>query len=263
MGSASRSRRGGNADNSGMSQHPRPPARRGGPSTLRAAAPKSAPQPAAKPPAKPLSEAEMERLEALLDSVPAPLEPLDLGMLDGYLVGVLLQPKLIQAFQWMPFVLDSEGRKPPAGFDSRELTELVKRRHQELNRAITGRQWFDPWVFELEDEAELSEALLPWVAGFALAAEEFPELMRQDAASLLEPLAAIYRHLDPDDLEDADELLEEIETLEPPADLEEAVESLVAACLMLADVTRPQQAEASAPRGKPPARRGPPQRGRY
>ena len=41
-------------------------------------------------------------------------------------------------------------------------------------------------------------------------------------------------------------------------DLTVAVEvGLVAACLMLADVTRPQQAEPSAARGKPPARRGP------
>lgn len=212
---------------------------------------------------QPLSPAEMERLEVLLDQVPAPLEPLDLSMLDGYLVGVLLQPKAIQAFQWGPYLLDSEGRKPPESFDSRELMGLARRRHQQLNRAIAERQWFDPWVFEMEDEdgdeAQPSEVLLPWVAGFALALESFPELMRQDAAALLEPLAAIYRHLDPDDLEDAEELLEEIESLEPPVDLEEAVESLVSACLMLADVSRPQARPEAAQR--PPARRGPPPRG--
>lgn len=243
-----------------MNQPKRPPARPGGrPPQPRRAAP---PPPAApKAAIQPLNESEMERLEALLDAVPAPLEPLDIGMLDGFLVGVLLQPKAIQAFQWGPYVLDSEGRSAPAGFDGRELMALVKRRHQELNRAIAERQWFDPWVFELEEEADPSEVLLPWVAGFALAAEVFPDLMRQDAADLLEPLAAIYRHLDPEDLEDADELLEEIETLEPPADLEEAVESLVAACLMLADVSRPQAAPA--PARRPPARKGPAPRGRY
>lgn len=239
-------------------QHQRPPARR-----KPAAPPARSGAPASKPPAKPLSEAEMQRLQDLLDALPAPLEPLDISMLDGYLVGVLLQPKPVQAFQWMPLVLDSEGRKPAAGVDTRELAELVKRRHQTLNRAIVERQWFDPWVFELEDEADPAEVLLPWVAGFALAAESFPELMREDAAALLEPLAAIYRHLDPEDLEDADDLLEEIETLEPPADLEEAVESLVAACLMLADVSRPQGAAHPAAARRPPPRRGPPPRGRY
>lgn len=223
------------------------------------AAPK--PAPAAKPAPQALSEAELEQLEALLDAVPAPLEPLDLSMLDGYLVGVLLQPKAVPAFQWTRHVLDGEeGRSPPERFDSRPLLALVKRRYTELNQAIVERQWFDPLVFELEEDAEPSEVVFPWVAGFALATELFPELMRQDAADLLEPLASLYMHLDPDDLEDADELLEEIETLEPPADVAEAVESLVRSTLLLADISRPQPKPAAQ---RPPARRGPPSRGRY
>ncbi len=217
-------------------------------------------KPSAKPTLPPLSEDEIEQLEAMLDSVPAPLEPLDVSMLDGYLVGVLLQPKAVQAFQWTKHVLDAEeGRSPPESFDSRPLLALVKRRYTELNQAIVERQWFDPLVFELDEEDSPSEVVLPWVAGFALATELFPELMRQDASELLEPLASIFMHLDPDDLEDADELLEEIETLEPPADVAEAVESLVRSSLLLADISRPVKAAPSAP----PARRGPPQRRRY
>jgi len=217
---------------------------------------------AAKPaPAKvrtePLSEGEMEQLQALLDAVPAPLEALDVSMLDGFLIGVLLQPKAVPNFQWMPYVLDSEGRSPPAGFDSKTLLALVRRRYAELNEALVGRQWFDPWVFELDEDASPSDVVFPWVAGFALATEHFPDLMRQDAADLLEPLASLYMHLDPDDLEDADELLEEIETLEPPADVAEAVESLVRSSLLLADITRPNKPTPTAP----PKRRGPPPRG--
>lgn len=220
----------------------------------------AAPAPA-KPSLPPLNEAELEQLETLLDAVPAPLEPLDLPMLDGYLVGVLLQPKAVPTFQWTKHVLDGEeGRSPPERFDSRPLLALVKRRYTELNQAIVERQWFDPLVFELEEDAEPSEVVFPWVAGFALATELFPSLMREDAADLLEPLASLFMHLDPDDLEDADELLEEIETLEPPSDLAEAVESLVRSTLLLADITRPQQAKQPA---KPPPRRGPPTRGRY
>jgi len=202
--------------------------------------PQRAAPPVKKPSLQRLSEDELGQLEELLDAVPAPLEPLDISMLDGYLVGVLLQPKAVDGHRWTPHVLDAEeGRKPPEGFDSRPLLAMVRRRYQELNAAIVSRQWFDPLVFELEDTDNPSEILLPWVAGFALATELFPELMRQDAAALLEPLAAIYMHLDPDDLEDADDLLEEIENLEPPADLEAAVEGLVSAVLMLADVSRP------------------------
>ncbi|TDP12831.1 uncharacterized protein DFR39_101305 [Roseateles asaccharophilus] len=224
-----------------------------------------------KPAIQPLSEAEMERLQDLLDALPPPLEPLDISMLDGYLVGVLLQPKAVPAHQWLRPILDSEGRELPPGLQTEPILALCKRRHQQLNRAIAERQWFDPWVFELGDEdgddedefdSDPSEVLLPWVAGFALATEIFPDLMRQEASQLLEPLAAIYRHLDPDDLEDADDLLEEIESLEPAADLEEAVESLVAACLMLADITRPQaQAPRAAPARPGAGRRTPPRPG--
>lgn len=202
-----------------------------------------------------LTEADLERLQALLDALPAPLEPLDVGMLDGYLCGVLLQPEAVPLGDWLPPILDSEGRPTPQRVND-ELLALLRRRHKELNVAIAGRQWFDPWIFELDDAEDPSEAVLPWVAGFAHALDAHPGLMRLPEEPLLEPLAAIYLHLDPDDLEDADALLEEIESLEPPADLEEAVEGLVSAVLMLADVSRPVKA---APRPMP-RRRGPPPR---
>ena len=185
-----------------------------------------------------LSEADLERLQALLDALPAPLEPLDVSMADGYLCGVLLQPEVVPLERWLPPLLDSEGRAIPPRI-SDELIGLLRRRHKELNLAIVGRQWFDPWVFELDEDASPSETVLPWVAGFAHALDAHPALMKLPEEPLLEPLAALYLHLDPDDLEDADTLLEEIESLEPPTDLEAAVEGLVSAVLMLADVSRP------------------------
>ena len=47
----------------------------------------------APPAASSPDELDIDRLQALLDAVPAPLEPLDVSMLDGYLCGVLVQPK--------------------------------------------------------------------------------------------------------------------------------------------------------------------------
>ena len=202
----------------------------------------------------PLTEAELDELQALLDTVPTPLEPLDVSMLDGYLCGVLVQPRMIETTHWLPHVTDADGRALPPGFDAARLQALALRRHAELDTAIAQRRWFDPWVFELDDDPGAEEddedddggdlppaidAVYPWVAGFATALELFPALMDSDAAALTEPLALLYRHLAPDDLEDADELLAEIETLEPPVDLEEAVEGLVRATLLLADVGRP------------------------
>ena len=216
------------------------------------------------PATAPLDEHDIDALQALLDQVPAPLEPLDVTMLDGFLCGVLVQPDEIPVSHWFPHVCDADGRALPARFNGTRLHALVMRRHRELRDAIQRREWFDPWVFELSDADELVDeddessagldAVYPWVAGFATAVELFPALMQRDAAAMTEPLALLYRHLEPDDLEDADALLEEIESLEPPADLSEAVEGLVRATLLLADVAQPQASPA--PRG--PRRPGPP-----
>jgi uncharacterized protein len=204
--------------------------------------------PPAAAPQQALTERELAALEAALDAVPAPLEPLDISALDGFLCGVLLQPKRVADATWLPHVSDADGRPLPAGFDARPLQALARRRHAELDAAIQARQWFDPWVFELDgDEASPSDAVVGWVAGFATAMEFFPALMALEAGKLREPLALLYRHLDPDDLEDADDLIEEIESLEPPADLAEAVEDLVKATLLLADVSRPLPAARSRP----------------
>jgi len=207
------------------------------------------------PASPPLGDRDIDALQALLDAVPPPLEPLDVSSLDGFICGVVVQPMAIAPARWLRFVTDVDGRALPAGVDARPLHALVLRREAELRRAIGRREWFDPWVFELDDDeaaaasaagadeinagddgAAGSDPAYPWVAGFAAALETFPGLLAADEEALTGPLALLYRHLDPDDLEDADALLAEIETLEPPADLAAAVEELVRATLLLADV---------------------------
>jgi len=198
-----------------------------------------------------MDEREIDELQALLDRVPAPLEPLDVSMLDGFLCAVLVQPQPVPESRWLPHISDIDARALPARFDAARLHALVRRRHAELSDAIARRQWFDPWVFELQDDADeptAPDAVYPWVAGFAAGMEMFPALAHMDEQLLIEPLALLYRHLDPDDLEDADALIEEIESLEPPADLVEAVEGLVRATLLLADVARPPPAAPRRPR---------------
>lgn len=214
---------------------------------------------------------DLEALQDLLDRVPAPLEPLDVSMLDGYLTAIALQPKTPPPAEWLRWVLDSEeGRAPPASFNPEPIRALAMRRLQELDMAIRGRQWWDPWVFAPHDEdgedadpedwETVLAAVYPWVAGFALGADAFPQgLMGRKDSELLEGLAGIYQFLDPEDLEDADDLLETIEGIEPAANLEEAIEHLVAHSLLLADVSRPQKAGRPAP-AKKPVRRGPPRR---
>lgn len=207
----------------------------------------------------PLDEQEIEQLQAQLDRVPEPLLPLDVSAVDGFLCGLLLQPHDVDAIRWLPSITDVEGRELPAGFEASTLHALVRRRHEHLRSAIATRQWFDPWVFELETDASPSECVLPWVAGFAAAMERFPGLMQSDDAQLLEPLALIYMHFDAQDLEDADALQQVIDTLEPPSDLGEAVQDIVRSVMLLADVTRPRVSaarhKAQRPAGSRPRRR--------
>jgi uncharacterized protein len=198
-----------------------------------------------------LTDRDIERLQALLEALPAPLEPLDASALDGYLVGVLLQPgPPIPASRWLPPVHDVDGRPVPPSVALAPLHALVHRRHAELEHAIAARRWFDPWVFDLapaEPGAEVapSDVVLPWVGGFAMALDLFPALQERAGADALEPLATLYAHFDRGDLEDADELLALIDTLEPPDTVAEAVEDLVRCTLLLADVTRPQRRSAN------------------
>lgn len=194
---------------------------------------------------RPLSDAERDRLEALLDALPPPLEPLDLSALDGFLVGVLLQPRAVPREAWLRHVVDADGRAAPADVPLQALHALVLRRQAELEHAISARSWFDPWVFELEAEAGAAEyppsqVVLPWVAGLAAALERFPALLQIDDPALHEPLAVLYAHFDPDDLEDADGLRLLIDEIEPPDSLSDAVQDLVRCTLLLADVSRPR-----------------------
>lgn len=202
-----------------------------------------------------VTDAEREELAQLLEALPAPLEPLDIVALDGFLVGVLLQPQGVPAERWLAHVHDVDGRAAPPAVPLQRLQQLALRRHAELQAAIGARRWFDPWIYELDDpDASPSDAVLPWVAGFATAMTLFPGLMQLPGAQTLEPLAALYVHLDPDDLEDADELLAEIEAFEPPADLAEAVDDVVRSTLRLADAARPRAATKAGPLRHGPGR---------
>lgn len=196
----------------------------------------------------PAPPSDPDDLQRLLDALPAPAEPLDVVMLDGFVCAVVLRPAPPSASAWMPWALDIDGRPLPAVATAAARHALEQRLHT-VQAAVARRQWFDPWVFELDDDAAPAEAVAPWAAGFALAVERWPLPLPRGAAGD-EPLALIYQYLDPNDWPVAASLADRIDELEPPSTLAEAVEDLVRAVLLLSDLTGPRAA-AARPRARP------------
>jgi uncharacterized protein len=114
------------------------------------------PTPAIAAAARDLTDAEFAELDELLANTPEPLQPVDAVMLDGFLCGVLVQPKLLTTDDWLPFVFDFDGHSLPSDtkkdWEAR-TTELILRRHAALHRAMEEDGWFDPLVLEMDDEA--------------------------------------------------------------------------------------------------------------
>lgn len=235
---------------------------------------------------KSLPDNDLERLQEHLSLLQEPLDPLETSAIDGYLMAVLLQPQTIPADVWWPPIVDPDGLASPQQLAVpavREVRAIALRRFAVLNEAMRERQWFDPWVFgahgddaapgdaENDDDDDggdtsPSEAILPWATGFAMAMDLFPTVSNMNTPPVLDALALIYGHFDPADLEDADALLEIIEAIEPAATLSDAVEDLVSAAWLLADVTHPVEDDRrpkvrpAQRRGPPPSRRSPPRR---
>ena len=65
-----------------------------------------------------LNDAEIAELDELLATTPKPLSPLDASMLDGYLCGVICQPRLIEVDEWLPNIFDYDGGLLPDSVDA-------------------------------------------------------------------------------------------------------------------------------------------------
>ena len=200
-----------------------------------------------------LTDAELEELDSLLQATPAPLEPLDVLMLDGYLAGVLVQPRVVAAGEWLAPVFDLEGRALPADVDAVWLARcriLIERRQLALNAAISEDGWFDPLIVDIDRAPPLSEydpvqspisrALLPWAAGFHWAQECLPELGDIEDDAIGSALARIYRHL-PAETDEDREVVALLDREHPLATLDEAIEDLVLATVDLWDLTHRQR----------------------
>ena len=207
-----------------------------------------------------LTDAEFAELDDLLRETPEPLEPLDAVMLDGYLCGVIVQPVLLESATWLAHVFDFDGRPLPDDADPlwlQRTTALILRCHAALNRAIVEDGWFDPLVLEFDDEhprepvpdgetdpleglSPVSQALMPWVAGFQHATVCFPDLAELPDDAVMTALARLYRHL-PAETDEERDLVATLDREHPLATLDDAMEDLVVTVADLQDLTREQR----------------------
>ncbi|MGY4831526.1 UPF0149 family protein [Sphaerotilaceae bacterium SBD11-9] len=207
-----------------------------------------------------LTDAEFAELDDLLAQTPEPLQPVDSVMLDGFLCGVLVQPLLLEPEAWLPHVFDFDATPLPEGTDPawrERTTALILRRYGALNRAMAEDGWFNPLILEFDDEHprelppegepdplaglnEISQALMPWVAGFQHATLCFPDLAEMPDDAVMTALARLYRHL-PTETAEEREVVETIEREHPLKDMEDAIEDLVVTVADLYDLTRDQR----------------------
>jgi uncharacterized protein len=200
-----------------------------------------------------LNNEELDELDQLLADAPEPLESLDLVMLDGYLCGVLVQPRLLSRDEWLPPVFDLEGRPLPDDANPAwraRCADLIERRHAALNRALAEDGWFDPILLDepevaadsaagdvLRELPEPSRPLFSWVAGFQYATTVFPELASVPDDAVGQALDRLFRHLPPETDEDR-EVIRAIDESHPLRSVDEAVEDLVLSVADLWELTR-------------------------
>jgi uncharacterized protein len=211
------------------------------------------------PLARPLSDREIDELDEVLTALPDERDSFDVAMLEGYMVGLLLQPQIVMPSDWLPPVFAAPAGEPMIPGDPAQVQrvlDLIMRRYNTLAAHILAREPFDPIVYDIEPEdgtpasreQELA-ALWSWAAGFVAAMREFPAVfdLADKNDDLSETLVHILRHLpvDPDDDgEDARAMREErahIDREHPLADLDHAIESVVDAVMDIADITRPRE----------------------
>jgi uncharacterized protein len=196
-----------------------------------------------------LNDAELDELADLLNATPEPLQPLDVLMLDGYLAGMLVQPRVVPIDEWLPPVFDFERRALPETTDAAWLARcksLIERRRDALNAGISEDDFFDPVIVDVDQlppaseyepaQLPVSRALMPWAAGFQWAQICFTDLEDTADDAVGAALSRIYRHL-PAQSADDKELVATLDREQPLKDLDDGLEDIVNATVELWDLT--------------------------
>lgn len=144
---------------------------------------------------------DIDRLGELLARLPEPFVPMEPDMLDGYLTAIALLKNPPQIEQWIGLVYDLEGRsraRLPKESEQAELRSLILARGAEIEEQIISQKPIDPIIFEDDDEGDEADdpfaSLRPFADGFALACENWPELMKSTSKAVQAALVGVLRY---------------------------------------------------------------------
>ena len=196
----------------------------------------------------PLKDEEFVELGELLAAMPAPFEPMEADHMDGFLTAIALLPQRITPSEWMPFILDADGRTEAALADEADearLEELIYRRYRSIESTLRHVRPIDPITYDIEDERgrpvggwEGIRALAPFASGFLEAMNRWPGLADSDDELVNSALLGILRHLPEDEIGDLEDIRNDLELESPLENLKEAQEDLAMSCAEIASVTR-------------------------
>lgn len=181
-----------------------------------------------------LTDDEFVELEELLAAIPEEREPMEADEADGFLTGLLLAPKEVSPDDWMPFILDAEGKAPAE--DAYRLEELLYRRYQQIDGQLSSKTPIDPIILVEEDEE--TDELAPFALGFLASVRLFPGLEATGNKDVDGALLGVFRHLPPEARGDLAGAIAKINAESPFADNVEAFEDLTACVAEIAEVTR-------------------------
>ncbi len=200
---------------------------------------------------RPLNDEQINRLDDLLATAPEESDTLDVSMLDGYLSAIaLLNPALETESEWYPFIFDTEGRETQVE-NPEEVRTLIMQRFQEIRAFQAQREFYNPIIFPIEDEAgepilgkDGLVALAPWATGFYVALSQFSDRVAL-TAEVEAALLKINRHLELDeedeDFEENKAIRAEVERITPLRGLEEGMADMMAGVLEIARLNCPHQ----------------------
>lgn len=199
---------------------------------------------------RPLNDLDINRLDELLATSSSLDDTFDVSMLDGYLSAVaLLNPAPEDESVWYPYIFNEAGTE--VTIDEPETVHmLIFQRLREIRAFQAKREFYNPIIFPLEDEAgkpitgkDGLAALTPWATGFYNALAQF-----EDRVSVTDDVEAALCHihrfleLDPEDEDFAEQaaIRKAIEETTPVNSLEQGMVTMMKGVLEIARLNCPK-----------------------